>query len=89
MLYKDSKYSHLLSTELDRKNMGDLQVLHTSIESARKRVSSESKPTATLIMPIVERLLSHYLVPKDNESNFIKKAKYAMRVDLKKTLLER
>lgn len=59
VLYKDKKYSHLLLTDADCKNIEDLQTLLSCI--ATVTIPSEKKATASLILPIIERLMSHNL----------------------------
>ncbi|XP_060606044.1 E3 SUMO-protein ligase ZBED1-like [Ruditapes philippinarum] len=86
-LYKDKKYSHLLPSDIDRKNMEDLKDLLSPVEEATIRVSAEKSATASLILPMMESVVqspesvqsenpnADVIDVKDENLNLVKKPK--------------
>ena len=52
-LYTDKKHQHLLPSDSELHALDDLKQLLTPIEDATKRISSEKKPTASYILPML------------------------------------
>ena len=67
------------------KNLQDLQTLLEPFEQATKLPSSEKSPSASLIMPILHRLICGDCEVTDIDSSFFKRAKVANASDLKKS----
>ena len=61
--------------------MENLKQLLTPIEEATTRISSQNKPTASYILPMLQRFINHDLVVQDGDSPLIRKAKESMRSD--------
>ncbi len=82
VLATSKQHRHLIPTEAETKHMEDLRTLLTPFEQATFMVSSEKKPTAGLILPIMAQFLNRDLKENLTDSTLIKKAKTAIREDL-------
>ncbi len=82
VLASTKSHRHLVPSESDTKHMEDLIRLLTPFETATVMVSSERKPTARLIHPIMSRFLCRDVKAYADDSTLIKKAKNAIHEDL-------
>ena len=83
-LYKDKRNEKLLPNDSELKSMENLKQHLTPIEEATTRISSQNKPTASYILPMLQRFINHDLVVQDGDSPLVRKAKESMRNDLSK-----
>ncbi len=88
MLASTKSHRHLVPSESHTKHMEDLISLLTPFEIATVMVSSERKPTAGLILPIMSQFLSRDVKACTDDSTLIKKAKNAIHEDNVQTLLK-
>ena len=77
-------HQHLLPDVSQTKNLQDLQRLLEPFEIATNQVSSQKVPTASLILPIMHKLVNYTLGELATDSTMITKAKKAIKTDLLK-----
>lgn len=75
---------HLCPDVNQTKHLQDLQELLEPFERATKIMSSEKKPTASMILPTLRRFLEGDCHVRADDSTLIRKAKEAISTDLKK-----
>ena len=81
VLYGNEKYKHLLPKDNELQLMKNLVALLEPFETATIMISSEKKPTASLILPIIN-IIDNNLNENANDSTLIKKAKKAIKCNL-------
>ena len=72
-------HQHLLPDVSKTKDLQDLQRLLEPFEIATKQVSSQKVPTASLILPIMHKLVNYTLGELATDSTMITKAKKAIK----------